>query len=49
MNDKLDYSNLSAVELKAIMYSQMNCEKKDGEAHYLPLSRRNNRNVSRNF
>ena len=37
MNDKLDYSNLTAVELKAIMYSQMNCEKKDGEAHYLPL------------
>ena len=27
MNDKLDYSNLTAVELKAIMYSQMNCEK----------------------
>ena len=38
MNDKLDYSNLTAVELKAIMYSQMNCEKKEGEAHYLPLS-----------
>ena len=37
MNDKLDYSNLTAVELKAIMYSQMNCEKKEGEAHYLPL------------
>lgn len=37
MNEKLDYSNLSAVELKAIMYSQMNCEKKEGETHYLPL------------
>ena len=25
MNEKLDYSNLSAVELKAIMLCQMNC------------------------
>ena len=37
MNEKLDYSNLSAVELKAIMLCQMNFEKKEGDALYLPL------------
>ena len=37
MHEKLDYSNLSAVELKAIMLCQMNFEKKEGDALYLPL------------
>ena len=37
MNEKLDYSNLSAVELKAIMLCQMNFEKKEGDALYFPL------------
>lgn len=37
MNEKLDYSNLSAVELKAIILCQMNCEKKESEAIYFPL------------